>query len=202
MHPADWGVSSSDTLISSEALTRSSLTTSIASTPVSPSLLLWIKVVCWQVIHSIKSHKGHVDDFVPLRQRKWDTAQFVEWFRTAPAAESTGEHMTLSYSPGSVLHKNKTIWNLAKKCFRIFASRTSWFTIEMMENLMKKYKLEQCMNAEISDKAEKLRRGKSETAFKHSAHPNEQRGHAACYRSYTVARLTQNNLCTHFPDCI
>lgn len=58
------------------------------------------------------------------------------------------------------------------------------------------------MNAEISDKSGKPRREKSETAFKHSAHPNERRGHAACYQSYTVARLTQNNLCTHFPDCI
>lgn len=36
------------------------------------------------------------------------------------------------------------------------------------------------MNAELSDQAGKLRWAKSETAFKHSAHPNERRGHAAC----------------------
>lgn len=46
------------------------------------------------------------------------------------------------------------------------------------------------MNAELSDKAGKPRREKSETAFKHSAHPNERRGHAACDQSHTVARLT------------
>lgn len=171
-HPTDWGEPSSDTLISSEALTRSSLTTSTASTHVSPGLFLWIKWFA-DKLYIPSSHIKGMWMTLCLYDRENEIQLSLlsdpEQHLQPRALENTWPRVT------------QALWRTRTTLSETWLWR-DFLLIELVELLLKwwkiwwkKSKLEQCMNAELSDKAGKLRREKSELPSSVQHIPNERR---------------------------